>query len=546
MKKDVIYIDIEDDITSIIDKVQQAANKIVALVPPKRVGVLQSVVNLKLLQKAADTQGKHIVLITSDSALTALAAGIRIPIAKNLQSKPEMAVAAAPETDDEDIINGDELPVGELAQTAGESAAVAPLGLGAAAQQASKEVAASEPAKFSAIAASGTPKKSGMKIPNFESFRKRLFLIVSASVVLIAFLVWAIVFAPRATVAITAKTNPIDIKKDLILDPAAEPDVSLGRLKPETQQIKKTATTEFDATGSKEVGNKATGTLTLKNEDGQSVTVPAGTVFSAQSLQFVSVADATVPAASICARSTICPGTAKVGITAAAIGPEYNIGAQAYTTDEPVSAATETATSGGSKETVKVVAQADIDKAIQQVGNQNTAAVSKELAQQFKGDFVIIKESYLAQPSQPRPEPAIGEQAQRGRLTIETTYSLVGIERSQVKNVLNQVLKASIENEQQQRIYSSGDQSIVFSNYQSGENNVAGVSLSTTGQIGPSIDAKALASQLVGKRYGEIEQIVNNIDGVEKVDINFSPFWVSKAPSQDKVTVKFNVKTNAN
>ena len=47
MKKDVIYIDIEDDITTIIEKVKEAATSIVALVPPKRVGVLQSIVNLK-------------------------------------------------------------------------------------------------------------------------------------------------------------------------------------------------------------------------------------------------------------------------------------------------------------------------------------------------------------------------------------------------------------------------------------------------------------------------------------------------------------------
>src|SRR6266702_5309528 len=102
MKKDVIYIDIEDDITSIIGKVKDASAKIVALVPPKRIGVLQSAVNLKLLQKSASGTDKRIVLITSDHSLIALAAGLKIPIAKNLQSRPEIPQLDVPEVTDEE------------------------------------------------------------------------------------------------------------------------------------------------------------------------------------------------------------------------------------------------------------------------------------------------------------------------------------------------------------------------------------------------------------------------------------------------------------
>jgi len=56
MQKDVIYIDVEDDITAIIGKVKASEHKIVALVPPKRIGAIQSAVNLKLVLRAADYQ----------------------------------------------------------------------------------------------------------------------------------------------------------------------------------------------------------------------------------------------------------------------------------------------------------------------------------------------------------------------------------------------------------------------------------------------------------------------------------------------------------
>ena len=125
MNKDVIYIDVEDDITAIIGKVKNAKEKIVALVPPKRVGVLQSAVNLRLIGRAADTGKKRLVLITNNQALVALAAAAKIPVARNLQSKPEIAEISALDIDDgEDVIDGSSLPVGDLARTADAKSAV--------------------------------------------------------------------------------------------------------------------------------------------------------------------------------------------------------------------------------------------------------------------------------------------------------------------------------------------------------------------------------------------------------------------------------------
>ena len=107
-KKDVIYIDIDDDITSVIEKVKTSKTSIVALVPPKRIGVLQSAVNLKLLQRAATSVKKRVVLITNDHALSGLAAGLSLPVAKNLQSKPEIPSITAMKLDEEEGLSQSE------------------------------------------------------------------------------------------------------------------------------------------------------------------------------------------------------------------------------------------------------------------------------------------------------------------------------------------------------------------------------------------------------------------------------------------------------
>ncbi|HVA11043.1 MAG TPA: hypothetical protein VNG32_02650, partial [Candidatus Dormibacteraeota bacterium] len=88
--KATIYIDIDDEITGIIDKLQGSKGKVVALVLPKRATVFQSIVNMKLLKRAADAEKKNAVLITSETGLLPLAGMAGIHVAKTLNSKPEI------------------------------------------------------------------------------------------------------------------------------------------------------------------------------------------------------------------------------------------------------------------------------------------------------------------------------------------------------------------------------------------------------------------------------------------------------------------------
>ncbi len=102
--KDTVYIDVEDEITAVIDKVVNAKHKIVALVLPKRATVFQSPVNMKLLKKAAKSANKNLVLITSDKGILAIAAASSVHVAKSLTTKPEIPKVETPESNDEEKV----------------------------------------------------------------------------------------------------------------------------------------------------------------------------------------------------------------------------------------------------------------------------------------------------------------------------------------------------------------------------------------------------------------------------------------------------------
>ena len=87
-KPRTIYIDIDDEITAIIDKLRSSFAKVVAFVLPKRATTLQSIVNMKLLKRAADQEKKNLVLVTTESGLMPLAGAVGLHVAATPTSRP--------------------------------------------------------------------------------------------------------------------------------------------------------------------------------------------------------------------------------------------------------------------------------------------------------------------------------------------------------------------------------------------------------------------------------------------------------------------------
>lgn len=534
MKKDVIYIDIEDDITSIIEKVKATKEQVIALVPPKRAGVLQSVVNLKLLQRSAKADDKRLVLITSDRSLTALASGVQIPVAKNLQSKPELASVAALAVDDDDVINGDQLPIGDHANAKPKTKEeLDDLNAEKALAELESEGGKAKDVKKN----KKTPK--GMKVPDFNKFRKWLIFGGIALVALIGFLVWAIVYAPSATITITAKTTEVNVDIPLVLTLEGESNIGSNTLRPEVQETQKTDTIDFPATGEKEVGERATGQITLRNSaDSDSISVPSGTRFSSGDYTFTSSSSVTVPGARVSGGSIVA-GEETVSVTAANIGADYNLPSRTYRTEVDGIAARGGNMSGGSKRTVKVVSDGDVAKAQESIREQDQDAVKNELKNQFANGAITIDESFAVNTGQMEVSPGVGEEADSAKLTVETTYTILGLKKDDVNELLDATISTDIEGRDDQRIYSNGVDDITFSAYEQSQGGGLSVRLQTTGAIGPKIEEDKLAEEVEGMRYGEIQQKVEAIRGVENVNTEFWPFWVSRAPAADKVKVEF-------
>ena len=561
MQKDVLYIDVEDDITAIIGKVKASKGHVVALVPPKRAGAIQSAVNLKLVHRAAEQADKRLVIITNNSALMALASSAGIPTAKNLQSRPEMAEVPALDVDDgEDVIDGGELPVGEHAkavEAATDDAAAPAVGAAAVAGAARTGTGKDSPAKSAGKAAAISPlaaakaKGAAMKgkVPNFNTFRKKFFLIAAGALLLIGFLIWAIFFAPSARIVISARTSDSPLNSKVTLDPNAPTDLKSGTIKAEVKTAKKDVSIPFTATGKKDVGEKASGTVKFTNTNPSPANLAAGTQLTASGgLVFVLPSNVTVPGAqlSFSCPGYLCPGSTNGGVTAAESGTKYNSASGSLGgTPAGVSASFTSPTGGGTDKTVSVVEQGDVDAVAGDVSKPSDAdAAKKDLAGQFGKDYVILDNTFKADTSGVRPSPGVGQEAGDGKGTLagSVTYSLTAVPKKEISAYLDQYFAQQIDGKPDQKVYGNGLDEVAFSNVNETDGKFT-ATITTNGKIGPRVNEQAIKEYARGKKYGDIKAKIEAIGGVEEVDVKFSPFWVTTAPNDVKrISFQFNNK----
>lgn len=539
MQKDVIYIDTEDDITAIIGKVKAAKAKIVALVPPKRIGAIQSAVNLKLVHRAAEQADKRLVLISNNAALMALAGSAGIPVAKNLQSKPELAEIPALQVDEgEDIIDGD-----ALSPAVKDDAVEAVL-----ATEGVEKTAASSPK--AALGAAAVAAKSKVKIPNFNSFRKKLLLIILAAVVLIGGLVWAFIFAPRATIIVQARTSDVAMNTQVKLAESATTSLKDGTVKSIVRTNKKDVSIPFTATGSKNVGEKATGTVNFSNGNAGKVTVSAGTKLTSSSgMVFVVDSDVNIPAGTVsCPTIFSCagtPGKSSGTVTAAAGGASYN-GATGNVSGAPdnVTASFSGATSGGTDKNVAVVQQSDIDEVSDKITTSSDADAAKAaLAKQLGDDYIVLDSTFKSDKGEVKPSPAVDAEAADGKGTLagSVTFSIVAVAKSEMSTFLKAYFDQSIDGKPNQKVYDDGIKTVSFTNVNATEGGYT-ANVTTNGKIGPKIDENALKEFAKGKKTGEIQDYARNVNGVENVEVKLSPFWVTSVPGDTKkISVEFKV-----
>ena len=198
--------------------------------------------------------------------------------------------------------------------------------------------------------------------------------------------------------------------------------------------------------------------------------------------------------------------------------------------------------SGGSSREVTVVSADDVAKAKVKLDAQKDTSLQSAVKALFPSSSIVINESYQEARSNPTPSVAVDHEAS-GTVQLKTTVtaSMQGIDRSDMKQFLEDTLKKEIGSKKNQKIYNDGSNEVKFAQY-SERNNAVQVRLTANAKIGPEIDEHKVKEQVKGRNYGDIQSSLESIEGVQDVDTKFSPFWVRTVPNNDKhISIEFKL-----
>mgnify|MGYP001577113457 CR=1 FL=1 len=300
--KKVLYIEIDEEVTAIYDRLKQLKVKNVYLVVPKRAMLFQSIVNLKILKRKAEDLDKNVYIITNDPNGTRLAQQIDFIVYDKLEGHKHPSLVSGKFFEDQLNISPlkasinsleDEIPVRMKSKKFSISELI----------RGGKRKSFNILSKKLGIAQQQTDdaKKSGENGKLVLVAPNRQALVALIIVSLIILLTISYIALPGSTIKLTPKSNILQTSVNITLA-----DAGVNRAELDTHPIHEIASYDvattikrpltYQATGKDFHGENAKGIITVINMSNQDWSLLAKTRFqTANNLIFRSQSFVTVP-----------------------------------------------------------------------------------------------------------------------------------------------------------------------------------------------------------------------------------------------------------
>lgn len=518
MTGSIIYLDIDDEITSAAARIREADGPRVVAVLPYGSRVATSRINFRLLSRDSLTHEKQLSIVSGDPATRALAASAGLPVFSSVGEYesafllPERGTLSAGATD------------GDMVRTTAPPPSV--------------PLANVPPTTVPRAAESRAPDLPIVR-PVGRGTSRTPFLVGLAILALAAIVagVGAYVLLPSATIAVTPKTERLGpVALTVVADPTASvPDATAIVVPAVKVPLDVTASGTFPATGKRTEVTKAIGIVRFENLDFLSPnTVPAGSIVSTQGgVRFQTLTTIRLARADLVGL-TIFPSTATVRVTAVDGGKESNVEPNTIRIiprgEDPITLKVNNpdVTTGGTSTDFPRITQKDVDTAV--------ASLKKTLDAEFKakvqdpalasGGATVFTGTAKSGEATPTVDPAtlVGQEMASFDLGMSATGSVITVDVAPVSQIVAVKLQASVK---------LGYKLVVDSmKIARGDPIVADQTVSfpvtVTGQQIAVLDPELLRSLVLGKPIEEARTILARYGTVQ---IEVWPDWVSAIPT---------------
>ncbi len=551
-----IYLNLEDDVTKVVNKLKREKTADVVLVFPKKSFIFSDSINLRLLKKQLDLLGKKVSILTMDDRgkMYAEEAGFeikRMPRSVRASSFSDIRqrTAPAPKT----IVAAEPAAVPpkrkletKKATTRARAAASVAASSGATSRSAARSAVAwpraQRVASISTISelAPVISKDNVFLPPNAKSLRPprkrsyRSYVIGFIALILIVILLLVLVVLPSASITVFAKSQSVARDLDILVDTKAQSAQSSNLTVPAVAVNEaKSSADSFNVNGKKELGSKAEGRVAIYNLTGQAMALRANTttltigtktyIFKADqgNVRAVSGAnDSNATLADIVAveggEGSNVPAGTRVEITNQAFGSQPN---RLY-------AKTVTQVVGGNSRFVSVITKEDLETAQRELTKRAVESINSSLAgnnvKLVEGAYSVNVESFTADKSE-------GTEAQSFSAELKASFTGLAFDELALKNMVRQRLLVTLGTGKS--LQDVNQDSVIYriKNLDT-QNGIMQLSVHYESKAKPSIDATDLKNKIAGKSKQEASDLILANNDVDRVEITVQPAWQSGLP----------------
>jgi len=279
-----------------------------------------------------------------------------------------------------------------------------------------------------------------------------------------------------------------------------------------------------NATGSKDVGDKAKGTVTIYNNNENSVTLNSGSTLTANNGQ-VFLLDSTVTVASASGNvfSGTTPGTTQATVTANDIGTngnepsgtEFTIGS-----DNTVAAKNDNAFSGGTTKTVTVVSENDIANLRTELPKNIQGTATQKLTSQADSGFTVLPITSNPVLEDEVFDHHVGDEASQVSLNASVVYTGFEYKNSDLDTFAKNIMKQKYT---QDPNIANNSVKETISDAQQKSSQEASATVTIQAGLLPNIDEEDVISAIQKKSVSDAKTVLGNLPQVQSADITFTP-----------------------
>jgi len=388
--------------------------------------------------------------------------------------------------------------------------------------------------------------KKGLKLPGFlgkttaftspaMAFSKKGFsflngfkgkkIIVIPGLVILLFIILYVVYISsfKANVVLTLDPKTQEEKQTVTFVQSSETSADKSEINSELTSITEDGTTETKATGKKDTGTAAKGSVTVCSRFTGDKVLNSGTVItSSNNLSFTTdnsakVASASADASADCTKATI-------SVTAKALGKEYNLPSGTKFTvgdnsSSDIIAKNDNPFTGGTKKEVTVISKDDLTKAQTNLIKSLQGKALDDLRKKIASDKVLLPELINAKVEDSSANKKVGDEAAALSLKGTVSYDGVVYAKSDLISFARALFKDKLSSDQ---TINDKSVSVNVENIKNTNNELI-ADLNFKVAFLPKIENKTLASKLSGMKINEAVDYLSELPQIADVKINISP-----------------------